>query len=130
MNNWVYYLSLNPSEYNCWTFVEKIYQDRLKVWDASLDRVYSASKTRWGDSVSFQDIDKLAFSHGTRPVTLSEIESHDILVFGVKDGRPSHFGVYIGNNQFIHLKKRPKIDELDEAWRSKLKIIYRYDNRI
>lgn len=129
MTDWVKYLDPSFKKYNCWTFVEKIFQDRLQVWDAELSNLFNTAKTKWGQSLSFEDIDKIAKTKLIEKVSLLDLKEYDILVFGINIERPIHFGVYIGRNQFIHLKKIPMIDDLNDEWRKKLKVIYRHDNR-
>lgn len=124
MTDWVKYLKVNSPDLNCWTFVEHI-QTSLKVWNLELQELYSKNKHKWGHHITFDDIERVAKANNGIKVDIKDLQPHDVLVFGVNDTRPLHFGLYIGRNQFIHFKKMPKIDDLDDTWRSKLKIIYR-----
>jgi O-phosphoseryl-tRNA(Cys) synthetase len=124
MTDWIKFLSLSPKEYNCWTFIEKIQTD-VKVWNPELQNLYDTKKHKWGEHITFKDIEKLAENNYGIKIELKDLQPHDILMFGVNDVRPLHFGLYIGKNQFIHLRKIPKIDDLDDYWRARLKLIYR-----
>lgn len=122
MTDWVNFLRLNPDNYNCWTFLEKVHPG-LQVWDGVLQELYDNKKHKWGESLTFDDIRERLSSR--KEVSLQDLQPYDILIFGVNDKRPQHFGLYIGKNQFIHHRKLPRIDDLNDEWRKKLKVIYR-----
>jgi len=129
MTNWASYLSISPKDYNCWTFIEKIHKDKIGIWTPELEKLYSELKTRWGSKINVDQLSYIAQNNQGIQVSLAEVKEYDILVFSFPSGRPYHFGLYIGKNQFIHLRHYPKIDDLNGEWRNKLKAIYRHDNR-
>ena len=122
MTDWVKFLQPSNEVYNCWTFLEKIHPN-IKIWNEDLQTLYSLKKHKWGDQINFNCIHN--FSGNCAKVDIKNIRSYDLLIFGVNDIRPQHFGLYIDNNQFIHYRKMPRIDELTDEWRKKLKVIYR-----
>lgn len=122
--NWQQHLKLDPKLYNCWTFLEEVDQN-FKVWNSRFQHISDTTSHKWGEHVSFQDIEKLAKDNNAIRVEITDLQPRDLLVFGINNVRPTHFGLYIGNNQFIHHRKNPKIDELNDEWRKRLKSIYR-----
>lgn len=122
---WAKYLYLDPNNYNCFSFVEAVTGYEMTDLTRFANAKYDTLKSRWGTDVSFQEIDSLAMSSGFKHVVLVDLQPRDILVFKLVEDRPLHFGVYIGNNQFIHLRKRPKIDDFTQEWRDKVHFIYR-----
>lgn len=122
MNDWVKYLQPTNNAYNCCTFLENIHPS-IKVWNNELQQLYNQKKHKWGDLVTFEDIHRILYNR--LKVDIKDLKPYDLLIFGISDKRPQHFGLYIGNNQFIHYRKIPKIDDLTEEWRKKLKVIYR-----
>jgi len=120
--DWIKYLKLSPTEYNCWTFIEKIHPD-LNKWNSVLQDLYERKKHKWGEDLSFEDINNILSDR--QEINILDLQPYDILIFSINDKRPQHFGLYIGNNQFIHHRKNPKIDELNDEWRKRLKSIYR-----
>lgn len=128
--NWAEYLKLDPKQYNCWTFVERVKFGKIDIWTPELEKLSKDKQARWGNYFNFDDIDNLAKLNNGIKVKFENIQEKDILVFGLTEKRPLHFGLYIGENQFIHHRRIPKIDLLDDYWRAKLKFIYRetYDN--
>lgn len=119
---WTKFLYLDPNLYNCYSFIEEVLGYKLPD---EFTETYDRLKSKWGTEVSLSNIDTLAKANGFKTISIKELLPYDILVFGVTDTRPMHFGVYIGNNQFIHLRKRPKIDDFNQEWRDKLHFIYR-----
>lgn len=83
-------------------------------------------KHNWGNSVSYEDIEKFIQLNNAKLVDLSDIDEFDVILFKLRDVRPQHFGVYIGLNRFIHHRKYIKIDELNQDFRDKIKYIIRW----
>lgn len=124
---WLEYLKVDPTRYNCLSFIELVSGIDMRDIREFSDSVYGQNKSKWGTVVDLATIDTLAKNNGFIEVgNIVELLPKDIMLFVLREERPMHFGYYIGNNQFIHLRQKAKIDELQDIWRSKLKRIYRY----
>jgi cell wall-associated NlpC family hydrolase len=80
----------------------------------------------WMKRFSIQDIETGASLVATK-VNLTDLQEYDVILF--KSGRllPTHFGMYVGYNKFIHLEEGrfSKIDNLNDAWRGIIASIWR-----
>ena len=58
---------------------------------------------------------------------MTDIEEYDVIVFKSKKNRPIHFGMYITNNNFIHVEEETgsRISALDQDWRNQIHFILR-----
>ena len=121
---------------NCITLINDIYKNELNsdvfdsLWD-HLDMPFGKplEGRRWMKRVSFDSITDWASKIATK-VNLTDTQEYDVILF--KSGRliPTHFGLYIGNNKFIHLEetKYSKIDVLNDTWREQIHSIWRWKN--
>ena len=126
--DWSKYLYLSHESYNCLTLIEKICEDQGYSIKGIEDMAQYHFKHNWGNSVSYEDIEKFIQLNNAKLVDLSDIDEFDVILFKLRDVRPQHFGVYIGLNRFIHHRKYIKIDELNQDYRDKIKYIIRWKN--
>mgnify|MGYP003333097000 FL=1 len=124
--DWSKYLYLPHESYNCLTLIEKICEDQGYSIKGIEDMAQYHFKHNWGNSVSYEEIEKFIQLNRARLVDLSDIDEFDIILFKLRDVRPQHFGVYIGLNRFIHHRKYIKIDELNQDFRDRIKYVIRW----
>ena len=124
--DWSKYLYLPHESYNCLTLIEKICEDQGYSIKGIEDMAQYHFKHNWGNSVSYEEIEKFIQLNRARLVDLSDIDEFDIILFKLRDIRPQHFGVYIGLNRFIHHRKYIKIDELNQDFRDRIKYVIRW----
>jgi len=121
------------SENNCITLINDIYKTELQsnifdtLWDyIKIPEGKPIDGRAWMRRVSLESIETWA-STVAKKVNLTELQEYDVIIF--KAGRliPNHFGMYIGNNRFIHLAegKYSKIEALDDTWRGTIASIWR-----
>ena len=124
--DWSKYLYLPHESYNCLTLIEKICEDQGYSIKGIEDMAQYHFKHNWGNSVSYEEIEKFIQLNRARLVDLSDIDEFDIILLKLRDVRPQHFGVYIGLNRFIHHRKYIKIDELNQDFRDRIKYVIRW----
>lgn len=120
-------------ENNCITLINDIYKTELKsdVFDSlwnylNMPEGKPLDGKNWMRRFSIQDIESGA-SLVAKKVDLTELQEYDVILF--KSGRlvPTHFGMYVGYNKFIHLEEGrfSKIDNLNDNWRQMIASIWR-----
>lgn len=120
-------------ENNCITLINEIYKNELQsnVFDSLWDYIKvpegkPLEGRAWMRRVSLESLENWA-SLNAKKVILTEIQEYDVIIF--KAGRlvPTHFGMYIGNNKFIHLEEGrfSRIDNLNDNWREVIASIWR-----
>lgn len=123
----------NYLENNCITIINDIYKKELNsyvfdpLWDyLNMPEGKPIDGKAWMRRFSIQDIEKGA-SLVAKKVNLTDLQEYDVILF--KSGRlvPTHFGMYVGYNKFIHLEegRLSKIDNLDDNWRVMIASIWR-----
>lgn len=66
-------------------------------------------------------------------VSALEMKPFDLIVFDVwNDSLPSHTGIYIGNNKFIHSMRNlgVVISKLDKQWSNKIFNVWRHEELV
>ena len=117
----------------CITLITDIYKTELNsnsfdgLWDhLKLPEGKHFYGSSWIRHISIDSIEKWA-SINAKKVDLTAIQEYDVIIF--KSGRllPTHFGMYVGANKFIHLEetKYSRIESLNEKWRSVIASIWR-----
>jgi len=131
------YLGLkhNYTEHNCITLIDSIYKNELKsnvfdgLWEyLELPEGRPKDGRGWMKRFSISSLETWASTVATK-VNLTELQEYDVIIF--KSGRliPTHFGLYVENNRFIHLAegKFSKIDILDQEYREEIASIWRWN---
>ena len=131
------YLGLkhNYTEHNCITLIDSIYKNELnsnvfdRLWEyLELPEGRPKDGRGWMKRFSISSLETWASTVATK-VNLTELQEYDVIIF--KSGRliPTHFGLYVGNNRFIHLAegKFSKIDALDQDYREEIASIWRWN---
>jgi hypothetical protein len=112
--------------HNCITIISYIYKEHLSlntfdtIWKlTNLSNGKITEGRNWMKRFSLQDIEIWA-STVARKVNLTELQEYDVILFKSSSSLPTHFGLYVGDNKFLHLEegKHSKIDRLDERWRA------------
>jgi len=137
MNKYTKYLTLKHSwsGINCLTLIELIYKEQLnksffKVWQRAEREDGTTNVARkWFKEYTTQIINEIK---NWNKISLPEITEYDIIVFRSKRGIINHFGMYIGNNQFIHIMDGcyATISELNDEWREQIYSVCRYKNEM
>lgn len=134
-NKYMKYLGLRHDyqSINCITLIEKIYTEELgssifsSLWaHLNLEKGKPKEGKRWKFNISFENILEWT-NKNTQQVKLSEIKEYDVILFKSEKGRPIHFGMYVGENNFIHVEESAVsvISPLNQVWRDKIHSIYR-----
>jgi hypothetical protein len=120
-------------DHNCITLINEIYKNELdsnifnSFWDcAEIPDGKITDGRAWMRRISIETIENWA-STVAKKVNLTELQEYDVIVFKSKRLLPIHFGMYIGNNRFIHLEegRYSKIDVLNDDWRELVGSIWR-----
>lgn len=120
-------------ENNCITLINDIYKNELNsnvfdtLWEyLNMPGGKPLQGKAWMKHFSITDIETGA-SLVAKKVDLTDLQEYDVILF--KSGKllPSHFGMYVGYNKFIHLEERrfSKIDILNDEWRGIIASIWR-----
>ena len=120
--------------YNCIHMVEEIYKDhlgidfsneydKLEMNPKEIGRVYGR---RFHIRITLDYIKRSLEEH--IQVELKDIQEHDMIIFMAKKERLAHFGLYMGNYQYIHLPLDGIvcIDEFNEDVMNRIYKIYRH----
>ena len=131
------YLGLkhNYTEHNCITLIDSIYKNELNsnvfegLWEyLELPEGRPKDGRGWMKRFSISSLETWASTVATK-VNLTELQEYDVILF--KSGRliPTHFGLYISNNRFIHLEelRTSKIDVLNDYWRGQIHSTWRWN---
>ena len=135
MTDYTKYLGIkhNYQNINCITLIEKIYKEELnsKVFQSlwthlNLSEGKPLEGRRWKFKITLEKIEEWVDSNAIK-VDLTDIEEYDGIVFKSKKNRPIHFGMYITNNNFIHVEEETgsRISALDQEWRNQIHVILR-----
>lgn len=119
---------------NCITLINEIYKTELKsnifdsLWEyLGIPEGKPLDGRGWMKRISLESLEGWA-STNAKKVDLTEMQEYDVIIF--KAGRliPTHFGMYIGANKFIHLEegRLSKIDVLNSNWRGMIASIWRH----
>lgn len=125
------------SENNCITLINEIYKTELQsnifdsVWDyINIPEGKPPDGKAWMRRISLESLETWA-SLNAKKVILTDIQEYDVIIF--KAGRlvPTHFGMYISNNKFIHLEEGrfSRIDSLNDNWRESIASIWRQNGK-
>jgi hypothetical protein len=121
------------SENNCITLINEIYKTELHsdVFDTLWDYIKTPEGKpldgkAWMRRISLESIETWA-SLNAKKVILTEIREYDVIIFKAGKLIPTHFGMYVGNNKFIHLEEGrfSRIDSLTDNWRESIASIWR-----
>ena len=136
MTDYIKYLGIKHDYLtnNCITLISDIYKNELgsDVFDSlwahlKIPEGKPIDGRKWMKRVSFDSIINWA-STVAKKVNLTELQEYDVILF--KSGRliPTHFGLYISNNRFIHLEelRTSKIDVLNDYWRGQIHSTWRW----
>jgi len=124
----------NYLEYNCITLIDSIYKNELNsnvfeaLWNfLNLPGGKPQDGRGWMKRYSLDSIETWASKVATK-VNLTEMQEYDVIVFKSVRLIPSHFGMYVGYNKFIHVAegKYSSIDVLTEDWRNQISSIWRW----
>lgn len=131
------YLGLNHNytENNCITLVDSIYKNELSsnvfdgLWEyLDLPEGKPKDGRKWMKRFSVDSLETWASTVATK-VNLTDLQEYDVMIF--KSGRlvPTHFGLYLWANKFIHLPEGgfSHIDVLTQEWRDQIASIWRWN---
>jgi len=125
----------NYLENNCITLIDSIYKNELNsnvfesLWEPlGLPGGKPKDGRGWMKRLSVQTLEDWATTVAIK-VYLTELQEYDVIIF--KSGRliPTHFGLYIEANRFIHLPegKSSLIEVLNQDWRDQIASIWRWN---
>lgn len=62
------------------------------------------------------------------PMAKAFFKTGDVLIFSVRSDRDNHFGIYVGNNMFIHhlINRRSEESNIDSVWFNRLTTVLRH----
>lgn len=131
------YLGLkhNYTEHNCITLIDSIYKNELNsnvfdgLWEyLELPEGRPKDGRGWMKRFSISSLETWASTVATK-VNLTELQEYDVIIFKSRRLIPTHFGLYVENNRFIHLAegKFSKIDVLDQEYREEIASIWRWN---
>lgn len=117
---------------NCFTLVDKVYEDFLNIslsdtWKRAEILKYSKEITaQWYKKYNKEKLDQETKYWVKIPLT--ELLEFDILVFTSSKDIPTHFGIYIEQNMFIHVLENTNVSLhlLDDECREKIYGAYRH----
>ena len=134
MNKYYKYLQIKHTygKINCLTLIELIYKEKLKIdmsetWQrAGRHDGTSQVDKKWFLKYTIESVKK-ELQHWIY-VSITDIKEYDIVIFVSKKMRPLHFGMYIGDNKYIHLPENSNchISELNLKERELLFGVYRH----
>ena len=135
MTDYTKYLGIkhNYQNINCITLIEKIYKEELNsevfqsLWThLNLLGGKPIEGSRWKFKITLEKIEEWANLNAIK-VDLTKIKEYDVILFKSKKNRPIHFGMYITNNNFIHVEEETssRISSLNQEWRDKIHFILR-----
>jgi len=125
----------NYLENNCITLIDSIYKNELNsnvfesLWEPlGLPGGKPKDGRGWMKRLSVQTLEDWATTVAIK-VYLTELQEYDVIIF--KSGRliPTHFGLYIEANRFIHLPegKKSSIELLNQNWRDQIASLWRWN---
>ena len=134
--NWIDYMRqpYSMEDNNCLDLVIDIYKKELDIdlklsigQHLGLDQLIS-SGWRWRMLISLAEIDDFITNVLGPKIDMSELMVYDVLIFKTKNNRPTHFGLYIGNNQFLHIDygKAAFLSSLGQEQRENFHAAYRH----
>ena len=135
MTDYIKYLGIkhNYQSINCITLIEKIYKEELKsdvfksLWThLNLSEGKPTEGGRWKFKITLEKIQEWIVVNA-QEIKITDIQEYDVIIFKSKKNRPIHFGMYIGENKFIHVEEDSSsmISSLNQTWREQLHSIYR-----
>lgn len=135
MSNYTQYLGIKHDylNINCITLIERIYKEQLgsdvfsDLWKhLEIKNGKPKEGTRWKFKITFDKILEWT-NKNARKVDLRDLKEYDVFIFKSKKNRPLHFGMYIGENKFIHIEEESTsvISLLNQDWRDQIHSIYR-----
>ena len=125
----------NYLENNCITLIDSIYKNELNsnvfesLWEPlGLPGGKPKDGRGWMKRLSVQTLEDWATTVAIK-VYLTELQEYDVIIFKSRRLIPTHFGLYVENNRFIHLAegKFSKIDVLDQEYREEIASIWRWN---
>lgn len=125
----------NYTENNCITLIASIYKNELNsnvfdgLWEyLDLPEGKPQDGRGWMKRFSISSLETWASTVATK-VNLTELQEYDVIIFKSRRLIPTHFGLYIENNRFIHLEEGrfSRIDVLDQEYREEIASIWRWN---
>lgn len=121
---------------NCLTLIELIYEEQLgidfsDIWDElEIPDGTTDANINWFKKYHKKFL-KLKLLNWTK-ISLQQLQEYDIILFKNRKGLINHFGMYIGENKFIHVEQDiyTNINELNEHWRDSILAIYRHNDLV
>ena len=120
--------------YNCIHMIEEIYTDHLGIdfskeygkLDMNPNEIGRVYGKRFHIKITLDYLKRSLEEHIR--IQLKDIQEHDIIIFMDRKERLAHFGLYIGNYQYIHLPidGMVTIDEFNQEVMDKIYKIYRH----
>lgn len=119
--------------YNCITLIDFIYKTELRcnIFDdlwiyLNLPEGKPKDGRSWMRKFSLNHLETWAEKVATK-VILTNLVEYDVIVFKSARLLPTHFGMYIGGNKFIHLEedKYTKIEAFNQDWRDRVAGLWR-----
>ena len=109
--------------WDCYSIVRDYYRMNFKVYLNDYDRDESFHTLPNHDI-----LDLYTKEGGYKAVGITQIKTHDILVFNVANVLPQHFAVFIGNSRIIHhtYKGVSRKDLFTGSWHNRLKAVLRH----
>jgi len=113
-------------ETDCWQLMRTFHREQLN--NELPEYFYDVSNYMKIIESKVGEASKEALKGWTKVTTSPQLG--DIFIF-VLGGFPTHCGVYLGNNNFLHTLKgtNSSIEELSDMWKKRLIGTWRYDGR-
>jgi hypothetical protein len=137
MTDYTKYLGIKHdySTNNCITIISDIYKQELNsnvfdsIWEyTGINNGVVEDGRNWRKRFSIKSINNWASKVATK-VILTNVQEYDVILF--RSGRflPTHFGMYIHSNKFIHLAegKYSTISLLNADWREQIDSIWHWN---
>tara|TARA_B110000503_G_C7118037_1_gene401216 strand:+ start:279 stop:698 length:420 start_codon:yes stop_codon:yes gene_type:complete len=128
------YLGIKHSytQINCVSLLDIIYKEQLhsnaftKICGMlDIKSLYAYKDKQWMHNIKKSEVEACITSIA-RKIILTDIQEYDVILFRHKKVL-THFGMYIGQNSFIHVEegRESKIDKLTDKWREEISSIWR-----
>lgn len=118
---------------DCLTLVMDYYKRELNIEIPYISHpIFKEKKLSWINTIAPDDFlligKEFLQKNGFNEISPKSIKKHDLIVLQVQDFRfPTHFGIYLGNNRFLHqLDDISDISIYGNYWKKRSKLIYRH----